>query len=70
MSALKKLTSKTPFGLKQHVRVADFQGIGNPNQNWNWVPTTGKHSIDFSDATASQRTRTNTNGIADSGEYY
>jgi hypothetical protein len=61
---------KKPFALKQHVKASEHQGIGNADSAWNWEPKVPKHQIDFSKDTASNRTRTNTNGIADQGEYY
>lgn len=67
MSALAR---KRPFALGQHVSVADHQGIGDPNDTWNWKPAVPTHSIKFDQNSASQRTRTNTQGIADVGEYY
>jgi hypothetical protein len=59
-----------PFAVKQHRLVADHQGIGDPKDVWNWQPPVPKHQIKFDETTASQRTRTNTSGIADVGEYY
>jgi hypothetical protein len=67
MSALAR---KRPFALTQHVSVADHQGIGNPNDVWNWKSPVPTHMIKFDDSAASQRTRTNTQGIADVGEMY
>jgi hypothetical protein len=67
MSATAK---KIPFGVKQHVRAEAHQGVGNPNDVWNWTPKKGVNEIVFDEAIASDRTRTNTNGIADQGEYY
>jgi hypothetical protein len=58
-----------PFAVKQHRLVADHQGIGNPNDVWNWKPSVPKHQIAFDETSASMRTRTNTGGIADVGEY-
>lgn len=63
------LRKATPFAIKQHVKAADHEGIGNPNTDWNWEPKVPKIQIDFSKETASRRTRTNTNGIADEGEF-
>lgn len=64
------LARKIPFALKQHVKVSEHQGIGNPEDVWNWQPNVPMHQIKFDETTASQRTRTNTQGIADVGEYY
>lgn len=59
-----------PFALRQHVKVEDHKGLGNPNGDWNWNPAVPKSRISFDDQTASQRTRSNTSGIADVGEFY
>jgi hypothetical protein len=73
MSALAKKRvheNYVPFAVKQHRLVADHKGIGNPNDVWNWKPPVPRHQIGFDETTASQRTRTNTSGIADVGEFY
>lgn len=59
-----------PFALKQHVRVADHQGVGSATDAWNWTPQVPVSSISFDETVASQRTRTNTSGVADVGEFY
>jgi len=58
-----------PFAVKQHVRIEDHKGVGDPQSDWNWTPTVSRFSISFDESVASQRTRTNTNGVADVGEY-
>jgi hypothetical protein len=63
-------SQQMPFAVKQHKLVADHQGIGNPNDVWNWKPDVPVHQVMFDETSASQRTRTNTSGIADVGEYY
>jgi hypothetical protein len=65
-----EFSDKRPFAVKQHVPANDHQGIGDPKDSWNWTPSVPKHEIMFSETTASMRTRTNTRGIADEGEYY
>ncbi len=71
MSAARKLTNDyMPFAVKQHRRLADHQGIGNPKDVWNWKPSVPEHQINFDETSASQRTRNNSGGIADVGEYY
>ena len=69
MSAALKMTRR-PFAIKQHVKAADHQGVGKISDNWNWNPKKPHAEIIFSETRATNRTRTNTNGIADQGEYY
>ena len=61
---------QVPFAVKQHVLLEDHQGIGNPKDVWNWKPSVPVHQIIFDETSASSRTRTNTQGVADVGEYY
>jgi hypothetical protein len=70
MSALLKMPiARVPFALRQHVAAKDHQGIGDPNGDWNWEPPVPKNRISFDDRTSSQRTRSNTNGVADVSEF-